>query len=156
MKKCIQCGGTRFERRGDRHIVEVAGHRFTGEVPVEACVACGETYTSADAIEHVELAAAAKLADSGAVDGESFRFMRHALGFTAKDLATELRTTAETISRWENGTRGVDPLAWATVAAMVRDRLEGSTRTLEQLKAIREPRKLAKAVRIEQRERASR
>jgi DNA-binding transcriptional regulator YiaG len=125
-------------------------------VPAEVCVSCGETYTAADAIERVELAAAATLADAGAVDGASFRFMRHALGFTAKDLATELRTTAETISRWENATRDVDPLAWATVASMTRDRLEGSTRTLEQLKAIREPRKLAKTVKIERRGRATR
>ena len=143
--KCVKCEGKRFERRAEAHAVEVAGRKFTGSVPADVCVACGESYVDAVELARVELEAARALADAGIVSGETFRYMRHALGFTARDLAPELGVAFETISRWENEERPLDRLAWATLAAMVRDELDGHGRTREQLRAMREPKRLAKS-----------
>ena len=88
------------------------------------------------------------LADAGIVSGETFRYLRHALGMTAREVSAELNVSHETISRWENEERPLDKLAWATLAAIVRDELDGTERTRQQLRAMRKPKRLAKTVRL--------
>jgi YgiT-type zinc finger domain-containing protein len=146
--KCTNCGGGRFERRDEEHVIQVAGRKFAGRVAADVCTSCGESYVDATELARVELEAADALGGAGIVSGETFRFMRHALGMTAKDVGVEFDVAAETISRWENEERPLDRLAWATLAAMVRDRLEGHERTREQLRAMREPKRLAKTVHL--------
>jgi hypothetical protein len=67
----------------------------------------------------------------------------------ATDLAALLDVSAETISRWETEKRAVDRGALALVGNLVRDTLEGRTATLEQLRALREPRPLAKTIQLD-------
>jgi putative zinc finger/helix-turn-helix YgiT family protein len=128
---------------------KVAGHTFTAELAAEQCKVCGETYVDAADIEAFELAIARALAQSGASNGEAFRFMRKALGFTAVELGDLLGVAAETISRWETGQRDVDRGALVAVGSLVLDRIEGRTATIDRLRAIREPPRLAKVVAIE-------
>ena len=154
--KCSNCGAGAFERRSEEHVVNVAGRKFTGKVAADVCDACGESLVDASELARVELEAARAIGDAGLVSGETFRFMRHALGLIAKDLSAEFDVAPETISRWENEERPLDRLAWATLAGMVRDRLEGHERTREQLRAIREPKKLAKTVHVGSATRAAR
>jgi transcriptional regulator with XRE-family HTH domain len=64
----------------------------------------------------------------------------------AADLAELLDVTPETVSRWETGKLDVAHAAWATLADVVIERTEGRTRMLDRLRALREPKKLAKTV----------
>ena len=145
---CAVCGFATVNRRSEEHVVHFDGHRFAGQVTATVCPKCGDSLVTVDEIARVELEAARVLGDAGAVSGKSFRFMRHALGLAARDLALEFSVAPETISRWENEERPIDRLAWVTLAAMVRDRLEGSDRTHDQLYAVRNPTKLARSVRL--------
>ena len=150
MRKCANCGGKRFQGFDEAHTVEVAGRRFAGKARAWRCLSCGEVYVEGAGLARVELEAARELADAGIVSGETFRFMRHALGMTARDVGAELVVAHETISRWENEERPLDRLAWATLAAMVREELgENPGRTREQLRVMRKPKRLAKTVRLE-------
>ena len=146
--KCAACGSATARRQNEEHVVIFDGHRFTGRVTAEVCRTCGESLVTLDEISRVELETARALGDSGLISGKSFRFMRHALGLTARDVAAEFSVAHETISRWENEERPLDRLAWVTLAAMVRDRLEGTERTREQLSATREPTRLARIVHL--------
>jgi putative zinc finger/helix-turn-helix YgiT family protein len=146
--ECSACGSATVNRRSEEHIVHFDGHRFAGQVEATVCSKCGDSLVTLDEIARVELEAARALGDAGVVSGKSFRFMRHALGLTARDLAIEFSVAPETISRWENDERPLDRLAWVTLATMVRDRLEGSDRTREQLYAVRNPTKLARSIRL--------
>jgi hypothetical protein len=66
----------------------------------------------------------------------------------ATELADLLEVASETISRWETGERAVDRGAFALLADMARDALEGRAGTLELLKSMRTPKRLAKTVRL--------
>jgi transcriptional regulator with XRE-family HTH domain len=92
----------------------------------------------------------------GPATGETFRFMRKSLGMRAADLAELLDVTPETISRWETGKLDVARSAWATLADVVVEQAEGRSRMLDRLRTLREPKKLAKAVRLELRRSAVR
>jgi len=146
---CVKCGGNRTERRNVEVAVDAADRKFTCSVPADVCVACGESFIDAGVLSRAELEAAQALADAGVVSDDTFRYMRHAMGFTARELGAEIGVAPETISRWENRERPLDRLAWVTLAAMVRDRLDGSDRTRAQLRAMRSPKRLAKTVRLE-------
>jgi len=146
--KCAACGSGTVERRSEDHVIRFDGHRFTGRITADVCRACGESLVTLGELARVELEAARTLGDVGFVSSKSFRFMRHALGLTARELALDLGVAPETISRWENEERPLDRLAWVTLAAMVRDRLEGSERTRDQLAATRAPTRLAKVIRL--------
>jgi putative zinc finger/helix-turn-helix YgiT family protein len=148
MGRCVECEGVLVKMKvAERR--KVAGHTFTAELTAEQCKACGETYVDGADLEAFELAIARELAQSGTSSGESFRFMRKALGFTAVDLGDLLGVAAETISRWETGQRDVDRGALVTVGSLVLDRIEGRTATIARLRAIREPLRLAKVVEVD-------
>jgi len=148
MRKCARCGKKRFLRTTKNHALKVAGRTFKATVPALRCRACKEIVVDADAISAVELAAAVSLVNAGRVNGEVFRFMRHALDLTSTHLAHEFGVALETVSRWEHGGQAVDRMSWLTLAAMVADRLEHRTTTVDRLRAIRERPRLARTVRL--------
>ena len=150
MKRCTHCdkGGVLASRTAENSR-EVGGHLFVAFLPAQACTACDKLYFDNNVLERFELHVAGKLADAGVSTGPAFRFMRKSLGMRATDLAALLDVSAETISRWETEKRAVDRGALALVGALVRDNLEGRTSTLEQLRALREPRPLAKTIQLD-------
>ena len=74
--------------------------------------------------------------------------MRKALELRADELADLLDVTRETISRWENDRQPLERRAVALISELVVDRVEGRTRTIDRLRALREPPRLAKTVRV--------
>jgi putative zinc finger/helix-turn-helix YgiT family protein len=152
MKRCTTCGQDRLERVDQEQSVTVAGRTFAGTVRAERCQNCGATFFDAPEVEAFEEAAAYELAKDGPVSGETLRYLRTAgLGMRAGELARLLDVEPETLSRWENGKIAMPRVPWATVAAMVIERREGQSETLDRLRALAEPKTLAKAVRIERR-----
>ncbi len=69
-----------------------------------------------------DLAIAAELALAGPIHKDTFKFMRGALGETAKAVAALLGVSAETVSRWETGARDVERCAWLVLGNLVLER----------------------------------
>lgn len=148
MKRCIQCKGDRLVETTAEERLEVAGKTFAASVPVIRCADCGESYYPGPALELFELEVAGELARHGEVSPEAFRFMRKALGFPAVELADLLDVAHETVSRWEHGRLPIERRAAALLSALVLDRLEGRTSTLDRLKALLKPEPLPSLVRL--------
>lgn len=144
LKKCVQCGKRDLEKVTEEDAVTFAGRTFAAVLPAQRCEACGEVYVDADALETFERAVDLTIAREGPAYGETFRRLRKALVLRATDVAELFDVRAETVSRWETGATPVDRAAWATLAAIVIERVEGSTATLDRLRALREPPTLAK------------
>jgi len=124
----------------EREVRSVAGHTFVADMPANIC-GCGESVIDYAPLHRFNLAIAGKLAELGASSGEAFKFMRKAIGMKAADLAALLHVVPETVSRWETGQRNVDYGAMVVLGAIALDQLEGRTRTLDLLRALREPAK---------------
>jgi len=144
MKRCTECGGTELRQVLEPAELRIGPRVFVGELEVMRCDACGETFTSGQAGEAFELAAARWLAEHGFTTGEEIRFMRKAAGLRAADLAELLDVSPEAVSHWETGKHQAGHGTLATIAALVLDALEGSTATRDRLRALREPIGLAK------------
>lgn len=76
------------------------------------------------------------------------RFMRKEAGLRSMELAEFLGVTPETVSRWETGKQPVERRAMAVVGALVVERFEGRTSTLENLKELRRPKKLGRTIEL--------
>ena len=148
MKECVECKGKKFAETTESDTVTVAGQAFSADVPAVRCTKCGAVYVDGPSLGAFELEVARTLADAGVATGETFRYMRRVLGYTAAALGEAIGVAPETISRWERGDRPVDRMAWVGLASMVADRIEGRTVTLDRLRALREPPKLAKTMRL--------
>jgi YgiT-type zinc finger domain-containing protein len=145
--KCIECDVGRLRRSTVEISEEVLGHRFTvPDFPALVCDKCGAEQFQGPALEALDLLIADELARSGELSGGGFRLMRKALGYRAVDLAELMRTTPETISRWENGKVAVDPNAFLVVAGLVADKVGERTTMLERLEAVRQPKRRAGAI----------
>lgn len=152
MKRCTTCENGKLERVRIDEAVKVGRRTFTGTVGGERCQSCGTEFLDGADLEAFEDALAASIAAEGPVSGETLRYMRKAgLGMRAADLAKLLDVEPETFSRWENEHAPVPRVEWATVAAMVLERHHGEHGTLDRLRALAEPKPLAKTVRIEHR-----
>jgi DNA-binding transcriptional regulator YiaG len=128
----------------------VAGVTFIASLPAEGCDACGEALTDYSDLGRFELSAARWLAEAGIRTGESFKFMRHALGLRSADLAELLGVRLETVSRWETGALKVDAHAFVLLGALVDDQLAGSERTRTRLAVLRaKPKRVPAEVRLE-------
>lgn len=148
MKRCLQCKGERLSEATTEERLEVAGKTFEASVPVIRCADCGESYYPGPELERFELEVAGALAEHGEMSAEAFRFMRKALGVRACELAELLDVAQETVSRWEHGRLPIERRAAALLSAMVLDRLEGRTATLDRLKALLKPEPLPSLVRV--------
>lgn len=152
MNLCTECGKGRLKDADIEQRVTVAGRTFVGSVRGARCSNCGAEFFDGPGLEAFEQAAAYELAKDGPVGGETLRFLRKAgLGMRAAELASLLDIEPETLSRWENDKIAMPRVPWAMVAAMVIERHEGHRETLDRLRALAEPKPLAKAVRIEPR-----
>jgi len=147
-KRCVECRSRKLVATEAEERVQVAGRTFAAVIPATRCSQCGATYLSHEAVGVLELAAAGELARHGEVSAESFGFMRRALGLRALELPELLDVTPETVSRWEHDKQPIARGAAALLSAMVLDRIEGRTTTLDSLEALREPQPLPRLVRL--------
>lgn len=139
--KCVTCGNEQMVSGTEREVRSVAGYTFVADMPASACDKCGESVIDYTSLHLFNLAIAGKLAELGASSGEAFKFMRKAMSMKAADLAALLQVVPETVSRWETGQRNVDYGAMLVLGAIVLDKLENKTMTLDRLRALRDPAK---------------
>jgi transcriptional regulator with XRE-family HTH domain len=102
-----------------------------------------------EALEHADLEIACVLAQSGPASGETFRFIRKALGLRSASAAALLDVTAETVSRWEHGQRPVDKCAWIALGSLVLEKFDRTPQTMTRLLMLQEPARAARLVRID-------
>lgn len=148
MTQCYACKNHNFVIDYIEKTREVNGHQFIATLPIQKCTTCGEFLFPAESLYQFELAIAHQLAESGTHSGQTFRFMRKAIGISARDLAHLLNVTPETISRWETNKRDIDHSALAILGALVLDELKGRTDTLQRLKNLQTHKPLAKFIRV--------
>ena len=148
MKRGYKCKNETIEETTVEETRHLAGRTFTASVSALRCSACGEVYFPGPALEDFDVAIAGELARHGVVSAEAFSFMRRAIGLMARDLAELLDVAPETVSRWEHGKLPLERGPFALLAAIVLDRLEGQTTTLDRLKALLKPEPLPKLVRL--------
>ncbi len=153
MKRCAVCRSD--DLRETRETVDVSVPTDAGPFRVRVsgvstakCGSCGESFLSGPDLGRAELLAGAEAIARGLRDGATLKFVRKALGLRAVDLGELLDVSAETVSRWENGHRSAERSVWNTLADLVRDKLGGSTITLERLKALAKPRIPRQPVRL--------
>lgn len=148
MTQCYACKNQNFVIEYLEKTREVDGHQFTAILPIQKCTTCGEFLFPAESLYQFELAIAHQLAESGTHSGKTFRFMRKAIGISARELAHLLDTTPETISRWETNKRDIDHSALAILGTLVLDEIKGHTDTLKRLENLRTHKPLAKSIRV--------
>ena len=136
---CIHCDKADLIRGAVPHAVTVAGVEFATELPGRRCPRCGHSTVNGPAAVRFDLLVAAELVKRGLRSGDSFRFMRKALGMKAIEIAEAFNVAPETVSRWENGQREVDGPEFMLLGFLVDDKLAGRTTTLSRLKALAEP-----------------
>jgi DNA-binding transcriptional regulator YiaG len=113
---CVTCGSTNTRR--DSIPLTILGVEI--EQPGTRCNVCDEFYSMSAECEAVDLRVAAVLADRAPCP-KSFRYMRHAIGLSGVECASLIGVQPETVSRWENGRRAMNRIAWNYVAAKVRE-----------------------------------
>jgi YgiT-type zinc finger domain-containing protein len=141
MERCTLCKG-KLRRSKVDHVVQIGKETVGVQVPALACSACGESFTAARDLELAEGKVAVAILGSGMVTGPRFRFLRHFLGLSAKQLGQRIETAHETISRWENGRLPIPRLAWIALGGLVRDRLAARSDTEDTINALDHPRPL--------------
>ena len=128
--------------------LEVCGHRFTTQLPAGRCVVCQQVVIQSDQMRRFEQGVASEIAKAGLRSGDAFRFLRTSLSMSDAGLAELLDVPAEYIGYWESEKWPVDPRALAALVALVLGRFEGKHSVLDPLGVLREPRKLARNVRL--------
>jgi DNA-binding transcriptional regulator YiaG len=141
---CADCGSAKVRAIAMPYEQSIGSVSFVSKLPAVECTACGARLVAADILGKFEMAVARWLASSGPVDSQAFRFMRKAIGLPAQVLAQLLEVTPETLSRWEHDKQALDRNAFAILAALVEDAVQGKTGTIERLRSMRSPTKAAK------------
>ncbi len=89
-------------------------------VEVRRCPDCAEYEVVIPLMEDLHRAIAMSLAwKTPKLSGAEIRFMRKYLGFSGSDFAKAAGTSAETVSRWENGKQVMGPQAERMLRLMV-------------------------------------
>lgn len=147
-KSCTRCEKSKVDTIILDDSIDVAGHTFTTQLPADRCNGCGEIVVQGHHMQLFELKVALELAHAGTRDPQAFKFMRKALQMTPEAFASLLEVTPDVIGYWENGDWPVDPRALNILCSLVTSKLEGEARALDCLGVLRQPRRLAKKVRV--------
>lgn len=106
MQKCQVCGKNEATViRVSYHVEDLLGMRVGVSNCVEkaVCKACGEeVITIPDVNGLIAAAAVARVMVPTKLNGTEIKFLRKAIGISAKKLAEILKVRPETVSRWEN------------------------------------------------------
>ena len=148
MKACGSCERQRVVSITMDDHIDACGHTFTAQLPAEKCQACGQIVIQGHDLKLFELRVAVELAKAGTRDKEAFKYLRKALALDAAGLAHILDVPEEFVGYWEKGEWPVDPRAHAVLRSLVLGKFEQRPSTLDCLGVLREPRKLARKVRL--------
>lgn len=140
--KCPNCGKEMKSRVRDYEYIECGLKNVVlSGITVHECKHCGEVLPEIPNIKQVhKWIAEYLLKKQGPLTGEEFRFLRKAMGKSAKETAERLAVNPVTISRWENNKEKIGPqsdrlLRMAFILEPVEARLFAATKLLELARA---------------------
>lgn len=117
-------------------------------VEVRRCKACGEYEVVIPRIEDLHRVLAVTIIGKTApLAPEEIRFLRKYLGWSGTDFAKHMGSTAESVSRWENGKLAMSATADRLLRIMVAVKAPVRDYSLDVLKDIR-PKRTAKPLRV--------
>lgn len=148
MKTCSRCQKDRVVPMTLDDNMDVCGHTFTAQLPAERCGACGQVVIHGQEVRKFERRVAVEIAKAGLRTAEAFKFLRRAAGLSAEDLGSLLDVSPDFIGYWESGAWPVDPRASSVLISLVLGHFDGQHSSLDCLRVLREPRKLARKVRL--------
>jgi len=148
MKTCSRCDRQRVISISMDDHIEACGHTFTAQLPAEKCEACGQIVIHGHDLKLFELRVAVTLAKAGLREKEAFKYLRNALQLDAAGLAHILDVPEEFVGYWEGGEWPLDPRAHAVLCGLVLAKFEQRPSTLDCLGVLREPKRLARKVRL--------
>lgn len=148
-KSCLKCGAKALSPSTFSATRKVARHAFKDDLAATQCGTCGEELVDGRAFEAFDLRVALELARAGIAAPDALQFMRSATGLRGKEFGALLGLSAEHISRVETGKSPADKRTVALLAGLLEDQAEGTTRTLDQLRAQGHPRKLSGTIRFQ-------
>jgi len=149
MKRCGRCERERVVPITLDDTIDAGGHSFTAQLPAEKCQACGRTVIEGRDFKLFEVRVAVELARAGIRDKEAFKHLRKALSMDRAGLAHVLDVPGEFIGYWEGGQWPVDPRANAVLCSLVLARFEEKPSALDCLRVLRQPKPLARKVRLQ-------
>ena len=135
---CVECGGAMKTAR-ENFRYDACGLRGVTLVGVEVsrCPGCGEYEVSIPRIEDLHRGIARALARKPSrLVGAEIRYLRKWLGWSGVDFAAYMGVTAETVSRWENGTASMAGTAERLLRLLVLTREPVQDYSLDVLKGI--------------------
>lgn len=148
MKTCSRCQRVTVSSITLDDSMEVCGHTFTARLPAERCGACQQVVIQGDDVKRFELRIAVELAKAGLRSAAAFKYLRESVGLSREALAGLLDVTPDFIGYWEGGEWPVDPRAYGVLASLVLGRHDDRHRALDCLGILRQPRALARKVRL--------
>ena len=148
MKSCERCQRVQVVAITLDDHIDVCGHTFTAQVPADRCGGCGQIVIQGHDIKLFELRIAIEIAKAGLRTAASFKYLRQALTTDASQLADLLDVGEDDIGYWERGELPVDPRAHSVLCSLVLAKYDQQPAALDCLKVLREPRKLARKVRL--------
>jgi putative zinc finger/helix-turn-helix YgiT family protein len=109
--KCPCCGKEMKSKVRDYEYVESGLKNVVlKNIRVHECKACGEVLPEIQNVKQIhKWIAEYLLKKQGSLTGEEFRFLRKAMGRSAKETADRLAVNPVTISRWENNKEKIGP-----------------------------------------------
>jgi YgiT-type zinc finger domain-containing protein len=140
VNRCPKCQSDAEPVEGRAQLTKVIGGLtfVADDEPAHVCPQCGTAREFAsDVLHRFDLRIAEWMAMHGEASPLALKFMRRVAGLTGAELAELLDTNAETVSRWENGKNekaATSPANAAIYAALVLDRIDGTTNTRDRLR----------------------
>ncbi len=148
MKTCVRCERAKIVAITLDDTIDAGGHTFMAQLPAEKCEVCGQIVIQGQDLKLFELRVAVELAKAGIREKDVFEFLRKAISLEAGGLAHILDVPEEFIGYWERGEWPVDPRAHAVLCSLVLAKLTHRPATLDCLGVLRQPRRLARKVRV--------
>jgi hypothetical protein len=148
MTSCGRCGRERVVPVAFDDSIDACGHTFTAQLPATRCEACGQVVVDGNDVRRFENRIAVELAKAGLRTGAVFAYLRNALELEPAALAHLLDVPEEFVGYWERANWPIDPRAHSVLCSLVLARLTGKPFALDCLAVLREPRRLARKVRL--------
>ena len=148
MKRCGRCERERVVPITLDDTIDAGGHSFTAQLPAEKCQACGRIVIEGRDFRLFEVRVAVELARAGIRDKEAFKLLRKALSLDPRGLAHILDVPEDFIGYWEGGAWPIDLRAHAVLCGLVLARFDQRPSALDCLGILRQPRTLARTVRV--------
>ena len=110
--KCFECGVGEMASRKETFRYECDVAVDLVDVTVWRCPHCGEFEVEIPRLAQLHRVIAQAIAVRPVrLTGPEIRFLRTYIGWSGRDFARRFNKSPETISRWENGKRAMDPMA---------------------------------------------